>query len=51
VSRTARGTFEVTVTPQPPDGSGTGDLASISGALALTIDDRGHTCELTYTLD
>ena len=31
-------------------GSGTGELAGISGSLALTIDDRGHTYELTYTL-
>jgi hypothetical protein len=29
-------------------GSGTGDLAGISGTLALTLDDRGHTYELTY---
>jgi Protein of unknown function (DUF3224) len=32
-------------------GSGTGELAGIDGSLALTIDDRGHTYELTYTLD
>jgi hypothetical protein len=32
-------------------GSGTGDLANIEGALALTIDDRGHVYELSYTLD
>jgi hypothetical protein len=32
-------------------GSGTGDLAGIDGTLALAIDDRGHTYELTYTLD
>ena len=32
-------------------GSGTGDLTGISGALALTIDDRGHAYELTYMLD
>jgi hypothetical protein len=32
-------------------GSGTGDLTGIDGTLALTIDDRGHTYELTYTLD
>jgi hypothetical protein len=31
-------------------GSGTGDLAGISGSLALTIDDRGHTYELSYTI-
>jgi hypothetical protein len=32
-------------------GSGTGDLTGISGALALTIDERGHTYELTYALE
>jgi hypothetical protein len=32
-------------------GSGTGDLAGITGTLALIIDDRGHTYELTYSLD
>jgi hypothetical protein len=31
-------------------GSGTGELAGITGSLALTIDDRGHTYELTYDL-
>ena len=31
-------------------GSGTGELADITGSLALTIDERGHTYELTYTL-
>ena len=31
-------------------GSGAGDLVGISGTLALTIDDRGHTYELTYTI-
>jgi hypothetical protein len=31
-------------------GSGAGDLAGIDGTLALTIDDRGHTYELDYTL-
>ena len=31
-------------------GSGTGELAGIEGSLALTIDDRGHSYELTYTL-
>jgi hypothetical protein len=31
-------------------GSGTGELAGITGTLALTIDDRGHTYELTYDL-
>ena len=31
-------------------GSGTGDLAGITGALALTIDDSGHSYELTCTL-
>ena len=31
-------------------GSGTGDLAGISGTLTLVIDDRGHTYELTYTI-
>jgi hypothetical protein len=31
-------------------GSGTGDLAGIEGTLALTIDDRGHSYALTYTL-
>ena len=30
-------------------GSGTGDLAGISGTLTLTIDERGHTYELTYS--
>jgi uncharacterized protein DUF3224 len=32
-------------------GSGTGGLAGIDGTLVLTIDDRGHTYELTYTLE
>jgi hypothetical protein len=32
-------------------GSGTGDLVAIEGSLALTIDERGHSYELTYTLD
>jgi hypothetical protein len=32
-------------------GSGTGDLAGIAGTLALTIDERGHTYELTYALE
>jgi hypothetical protein len=31
-------------------GSGTGDLAGITGTLALTIDDSGHSYALTYTL-
>jgi hypothetical protein len=31
-------------------GSGTGELTGLEGSLALTIDDRGHTYELTYTL-
>ncbi|HET9840644.1 MAG TPA: DUF3224 domain-containing protein [Nocardioides sp.] len=31
-------------------GSGTGELAGIDGTLALTIDGRGHTYELSYTL-
>ena len=31
-------------------GSGTGELAGITGTLDLTIDDRGHTYALTYTL-
>jgi hypothetical protein len=31
-------------------GSGSGELAGIEGSLALTIDDQGHTYELTYTL-
>lgn len=31
-------------------GSGTGALAGIEGSLALTIDERGHTYELSYTL-
>lgn len=31
-------------------GSGTGELAGITGSLALTIDDRGHSYELTYAL-
>ena len=31
-------------------GSGTGDLAGLSGTLALTIDDAGHHYELTYDL-
>ena len=31
-------------------GSGTGELAGVDGTLALTIDERGHTYELTYTL-
>jgi hypothetical protein len=31
-------------------GSGTGELAGIDGTLALTIDERGHTYELTYAL-
>jgi hypothetical protein len=32
-------------------GSGTGDLAGITGTLALTIDDSGHSYVLTYSLD
>lgn len=32
-------------------GSGTSELAGVDGTLSLTIDDRGHTYELTYTLD
>jgi hypothetical protein len=32
-------------------GSGTGELVGITGTLALTIDERGHTYELTYSLD
>lgn len=32
-------------------GSGTGGLAGIDGTLVLTIDDRGHTYELAYTLE
>lgn len=31
-------------------GSGTGELSGVDGSLALTIDDRDHTYELTYTL-
>ncbi len=31
-------------------GSGTGELTGIDGSLALTIDDRGHSYELTYSL-
>jgi len=31
-------------------GSGTDGLAGIEGALVLTIDERGHVYELTYTL-
>jgi hypothetical protein len=31
-------------------GSGAGELADIEGTLALTIDDHGHTYELTYSL-
>lgn len=31
-------------------GSGAGELVGITGRLALTIDDRGHTYELTYSL-
>jgi hypothetical protein len=31
-------------------GSGSGELAGIEGSLALTVDDEGHTYELTYTL-
>jgi hypothetical protein len=31
-------------------GSGTGELAGITGTLDLTIDDRGHTYALTYAL-
>ena len=30
-------------------GSGTGELVGIDGTLALTIDERGHSYELTYT--
>ena len=44
----AHGTQELRYDVVP--GSGTGDLAGICGSLALTIDDRGHTYELTYTL-
>lgn len=32
-------------------GSGTGDLAGITGTLALTIDDSGHSYAPTYALD
>ena len=31
-------------------GSGTGELIGITGTLALTIDERGHTYVLTYAL-
>jgi hypothetical protein len=31
-------------------GSGTGELVGITGTLALTIDERGHTYVLTYAL-
>jgi hypothetical protein len=31
-------------------GSGTGELTGIDGSLALTIDERGHSYELTYRL-
>ena len=31
-------------------GSGTGELVGITGSLALTIDERGHTYVLTYAL-
>jgi hypothetical protein len=31
-------------------GSGTGELAGITGTLTLTIDERGHTYELRYAL-
>jgi len=31
-------------------GSGTGGLAGITGTLSLTIDERGHSYELTYAL-
>jgi hypothetical protein len=31
-------------------GSGTGELTGIEGSLSLTIEDGGHTYELTYTL-
>jgi hypothetical protein len=31
-------------------GSGTGDLAGITGTLALTVDDAGHHYALTYTV-
>jgi hypothetical protein len=31
-------------------GSGTGRLVGIDGALALTVDDHGHSYELTYSL-
>ena len=32
-------------------GSGTGELAGITGTLALTIDDSGHHYALTYAFD
>lgn len=32
-------------------GSGTGELGGITGTLELTIDDRGHTYGLSYSLD
>ena len=32
-------------------GSGAGELTGITGNLALTIDDRGHSFELTYSLE
>lgn len=32
------------------DGSGTGDLKNISGAMKITQDDGGHQYELTYSL-
>ena len=31
-------------------GSGAGQLTGIEGTLGLTIDERGHSYELTYTL-
>ena len=44
----AAGTQELRYEVVP--GSGTGELSGISGSLALTVDDRGHTYELTYRL-
>jgi hypothetical protein len=32
-------------------GSGAGELTGITGNLDLTVDDRGHSYELTYSLD
>jgi hypothetical protein len=50
MTQSAHGTCEQELRYDVVPGSGTGELAGIDGTLALTIDGRGHTYELSYTL-